>query len=776
MEVATSLEDKEEADETPLLKEILLKSTWKILLMGFTVCLLLFLVGLGVDALIWSATPLFYSYALPLYGVGSILLYTGLVTVLSIRVSSSRFVNIWTFIMFLTQFVVAHFYVSSYYGLRESSSFNHEFYMKRQIDSMLAGNSFRSSTSVNEVMSLNDISQQEDFWLWVKGPIVDDLFCDKSAIIANKCFISDSKLRILSPIKLRTLRSSGRECNARNNISNEELSCTTDYSKDTEMLNNWGLNLSSISSFCPNNFVEFSNSNLAPIHQDGTYSTFSGRDFQASGSSGYFGSYHRGEFVFDIYPERLTDLDQVRDCFDFLQVQGFLDGDSRAVFWEVVFVAVDSMMWHAAQVQIEFATTSSIRVKTFHQHGTIATKPNNQVLMGFPDGPLIEDFLPLALVYYISLNTYALAELVQLHFFSFDGTRQSTNGWEIFDLFLVIIVYMGFAMEILAQLYTPLDHFYYDYTAAQRTQQLFLGVSILLLWAKLLKYASNTAWTSIIARTLARAVRDILMFMILFIAILTGFGRRTEEFSTIFKSMFSMARGLTGDIDAQSLYQEEPFIATVAYMAFILVMVFSMLTMLIAIINDHFVAVVLQIQQEKDEKRENNRPKEATLVTWMSELRPGTLRLELRNGRDFSGVDPEKAGNRVDLYTKIFLVDSTGTKRKGCWSCSPVSSGYSPDWQHIVEFPVVSVSDSVVFRVYDQSTSETDTYCGEAWLKIREVDVNSNKSFEFELEDKRFAARRLLYPSISISGKISASVTRTRKRHSLREGMSKIEN
>ena len=57
MEVATSLEDKEEADETPLLKEILLKSTWKILLMGFTVCLLLFLVGLGVDALIWSATP-----------------------------------------------------------------------------------------------------------------------------------------------------------------------------------------------------------------------------------------------------------------------------------------------------------------------------------------------------------------------------------------------------------------------------------------------------------------------------------------------------------------------------------------------------------------------------------------------------------------------------------------------------------------------------------------------------------------------------------------------
>ena len=100
-------------------------------------------------------------------------------------------------------------------------------------------------------------------------------------------------------------------------------------------------------------------------------------------------------------------------------------------------------------------------------------------------------------------------------------------------------------------------------------------------------------------KVFARIATDILLFLVvlfvLFIAFsmlfYVNFRLTVDEFSTFGKSIFSVFKGLQGDMDAVGLYTSDPLLGPIIYALYVCVMLYICFTMLIGMITISYESV-----------------------------------------------------------------------------------------------------------------------------------------------------------------------------------------
>jgi len=114
---------------------------------------------------------------------------------------------------------------------------------------------------------------------------------------------------------------------------------------------------------------------------------------------------------------------------------------------------------------------------------------------------------------------------------------------------------------------------------------------------KLLKFVRRVPVLNVIQRTFEEARDEILVFGLLFVLILAimsqafllVFSSDVSDFSTMQRSMFTLFRALIGDVDVDGIIAADRIFGAVFLTLYIFFVLFTMLTILIAIVSDGYV-------------------------------------------------------------------------------------------------------------------------------------------------------------------------------------------
>lgn len=105
---------------------------------------------------------------------------------------------------------------------------------------------------------------------------------------------------------------------------------------------------------------------------------------------------------------------------------------------------------------------------------------------------------------------------------------------------------------------------------------------------------------NVIGRTLAKSFQAFVMFIIVFTIIMLGFSvfffmiytSQIQEFHSVGASFFTLFRGMLGDIPLDEMVAARPMITPFVFTAFCIITLFTIFTILIAIISDAYAAVL----------------------------------------------------------------------------------------------------------------------------------------------------------------------------------------
>eukprot|EP00658_Telonema_sp_P-2_P003289 TRINITY_DN11213_c0_g1_i1.p1 TRINITY_DN11213_c0_g1~~TRINITY_DN11213_c0_g1_i1.p1 ORF type:complete len:284 (+),score=82.00 TRINITY_DN11213_c0_g1_i1:95-946(+) len=146
-----------------------------------------------------------------------------------------------------------------------------------------------------------------------------------------------------------------------------------------------------------------------------------------------------------------------------------------------------------------------------------------------------------------------------------------------------------------------------------------------------LKFTSHVPVMCTIGDTFSNAMKPTMLFLFAIVVLFLGFGvsfnvifsTDLDAFSRLDVTLFSMFRGLSGDIDADSISDVQPVIGPLIFSLFLTVVLFVAFTILIAIVSDAYdvakerkpqKGLLLELSQKLDEllgneSAEENQPK-----------------------------------------------------------------------------------------------------------------------------------------------------------------------
>ena len=238
----------------------------------------------------------------------------------------------------------------------------------------------------------------------------------------------------------------------------------------------------------------------------------------------------------------------------------------------------------------------------------------------------------------------------------------------------------------------------------------------------------------ILSRTLANATQNILAFFVLFALIFMAFtmnafllfAEELETYHTFANAVYSLFRSLVGDTDIEIMEERKGMMALLLAVTFMFVMVFVLLTMLIAIINEAFVAA-RQMQKETAETRSN-------LNHWCSKLVPPNFPNEVHfrcvmfDGNDLAIGDEDTQTS--DPYVKIVITgpqkssqEIRSLSKPKAWRTGVQLRTLDPVFNERFEVAGSLTDDRIVISVYDQDITSDDEFLGQAIIPIDELDT-----------------------------------------------------
>ncbi|ETE65272.1 Polycystin-2, partial [Ophiophagus hannah] len=135
------------------------------------------------------------------------------------------------------------------------------------------------------------------------------------------------------------------------------------------------------------------------------------------------------------------------------------------------------------------------------------------------------------------------------------------------------------------------------------------AVTMFFVWIKLFKFISFNRTMNQLSTTMSRCAKDVLGFAIMFFIIFLAyaqlaylvFGTQVNDFSTFQDSIFTQFRILLGDFDFTEVEETNRILGPVYFTSFVFFMLFILLNMFLAIINDTYSEVKTDMIQQKSE-------------------------------------------------------------------------------------------------------------------------------------------------------------------------------
>eukprot|EP00658_Telonema_sp_P-2_P016778 TRINITY_DN1649_c0_g1_i8.p1 TRINITY_DN1649_c0_g1~~TRINITY_DN1649_c0_g1_i8.p1 ORF type:complete len:408 (+),score=43.17 TRINITY_DN1649_c0_g1_i8:902-2125(+) len=190
------------------------------------------------------------------------------------------------------------------------------------------------------------------------------------------------------------------------------------------------------------------------------------------------------------------------------------------------------------------------------------------------------------------------------------------SGWlNLFDwmtasMLFVLWVFDNIYQGVIPELHIPWQirtDTFWTLALVQSYWQTLLGLACFCMVIKGLKYTKNVPIMCNIGNTFSHAMVPVgvLLFVVFFL--LLGFAivfqikfstSQMNSFNNLGTSIFSVFRGLLGDIDTQGIFAASPIFGALLFCLYVTVVLFVAFTVLIALICESFSAVMHQYPQE----------------------------------------------------------------------------------------------------------------------------------------------------------------------------------
>ncbi|KAE8590838.1 hypothetical protein XENTR_v10018227 [Xenopus tropicalis] len=438
-------------------------------------------------------------------------------------------------------------------------------------------------TQSDSGVTFKAISNMDDFWSYLQGPMLDGLYWTKwynnVSLTDNTNSLIYYENLLLGVPRMRQLKVKNNSCMVYKDFKDEIVGCFDVYSKDKEDTSQFGL-------------------------INGTAWTYYTEE--ELGGSSYWGkitTYSGGGYYIDL---ELTKRDSLRQL-QTLKSNLWLDRGTRAVFVDFSVYNANINLFCVLRLVVEFPATG----------GAIPSWQIRTVkLIRYVSG---WDYFIIGceIVFCIFIFYYVVEEILELRIHKF---RYFTSIWNILDVIVILLslVAIGFhifrTMEVNRLMGTllknPTIYADFEFLAFWQTQYNNMNaVNLFFAWIKIFKYISFNKTMTQLSSTLARCAKDILGFAIMFFIVFFAyaqlgyllFGTQVENFSTFVKCIFTQFRIILGDFDYDAIDNANRVLGPIYFVTYVFFVFFVLLNMFLAIINDTYSEVKEELSNQKNE-------------------------------------------------------------------------------------------------------------------------------------------------------------------------------
>uniref|UniRef100_A0A8C4QNU7 Polycystic kidney disease 2-like 1 n=1 Tax=Eptatretus burgeri TaxID=7764 RepID=A0A8C4QNU7_EPTBU len=430
--------------------------------------------------------------------------------------------------------------------------------------------------------TFSTITNMQDFWKVLQGPIMDGLYWDKwyndDPIDINGSFIYYENLLLGVP-RIRQLKIQNGSCTVPKDFRKEIDSCYGLYTTSMEEKQTFGPGVGTAWKY-------YNADELGGSTHWGLLATYSG--------AGYY---------LDLTRDRKTTTAMLQDLKENLWV----DRGTRAVFIDfstyngninlfcIVRLVVEFPVTGGALTSSQFRTVKLLRYVTTYDY----------FIMGCE------------IVFCVFILYYIVEEILELRIHAFAYFHSVWNCLDILvialSLFAIVFnIYRTLSVEELLGGLLKDSRRYADFEFLAFWQTQFnnmVAVNVFFAWVKVFKYVSFNKTMTQLSSTLARCAKDILGFAIMFFIIFFAyaqlgyliFGIQVKDFSTFSNCIFTQFRIILGDFDFPAIEKANRILGPIYFTTYVFFVFFVLLNMFLAIINDTYSEVKEDLSKKKSE-------------------------------------------------------------------------------------------------------------------------------------------------------------------------------
>ncbi|XP_001370448.2 polycystin-2 [Monodelphis domestica] len=432
-----------------------------------------------------------------------------------------------------------------------------------------------------EKTNFKTLSTMEDFWKFTEGSLLDGLYWEmwysNRTGAENRSFIYYENLLLGVP-RIRQLKVRNGSCSIPPDLREEIKECYDVYSISNEERAPFGL-------------------------RHGTAWTYTNeKDLNGSSHWGLIATYSGAGYYLDLSRTREETAVQIAN----LKKNIWLDRGTRATFIDFSVYNANINLFCVVRLLVEFPATGGVITSW--------------------------QFQPVKLIHYISTFDFFLAtceitfcffilyyiveEILEIRIHKLHYFRSFWNCLDIVIIALSIVaiginIYRKSNVELLLK-YLEDQNTFPNLEPLAYWQIQFNNVAavmVFFVWIKLFKFINFNRTMSQLSTTMSRCAKDLVGFAIMFLIIFLAyaqlaylvFGTQVDDFSTFQECIFTQFRIILGDFNFTELEEANRVLGPIYFTTFVFFMLFILLNMFLAIINDTYSEVKSDMAQQKTE-------------------------------------------------------------------------------------------------------------------------------------------------------------------------------
>jgi len=442
-----------------------------------------------------------------------------------------------------------------------------------------------------------DIMTVVDVWDWLETPMLKTLYPteryngEKLTEYESQFIVQESKLIGLP--RLRMLKVNNGSCDIPIDFRDEIFSCFGPYSTAIEDRNE------QFPSSIYSNASDLAYTNETAWKYQ-SQKELDGLPLLVSNTDSTYGG---GGFVQEL-PAKQSDV--VATLAE-LKAGRWITEGTRVLFLDFTVYNANINMFCVVKYIFEFPAAGGV---------TSSSQFNAIKLIRYND-PVDYFVMACEIVFLLFVLYYTVEEIKEAKFLGF--YKYLTNSvWQVWDCFILLCSYISifFYAYRTALVGNTLDDLVADETSYANFSHVaywqiqfnfMVAITLFLSWIKIFKYMSFHKTMYQMSQTLSQCAQDILGYTVMFFIVFFAFAQlgylvfssNTFGFHTFADTIFTLFRIILGDFDFYALQQKHPVFGPIYFVTYIFVVFFILVNVFLAIINDSYINVKKQIEDDK---------------------------------------------------------------------------------------------------------------------------------------------------------------------------------